>query len=70
MPLMKSTTIGRYAVMAMADLASFKDHRPCQSYRYIFKTKRFLCLTLERDIHIKLKGKNLVSSVRGAKGRL
>ena len=41
---MKLTTKGRYAVMAMADLALFKDKGSNKSYRYIFKTKYFISL--------------------------
>ena len=41
---MKLTTKGRYAVMAMADLALFKDKGTNKSYRYIFKAKYFFSL--------------------------
>ena len=41
---MKLTTKGRYAVMAMADLALFKDKGPTSLNRYFFKTKYFFSL--------------------------
>ena len=41
---MKLTTKGRYAVMAMADLALFKDKGPINLDRYIFKAKYFFSL--------------------------
>ena len=63
---MKLTTKGRYAVMAMADLALFKDKGPI-SLTDISLRQNISSAYLEQ-IFIKLKQKNLVKSVRGAKG--
>ena len=57
---MKLTTKGRYAVMAMADLAMFKDKGPI--------SLTDISLAYLEQIFIKLKNNNLVKSVRGAKG--
>ena len=63
---MKLTTKGRYAVMAMADLALFKDNGPT-SLTDISLRQNISLPSLEQ-IFIKLKNKNLVKSTRGAKG--
>ena len=63
---MKLTTKGRYAVMAMADLALFKDKGPV-SLTEISLRQNISLAYLER-IFIKLKDNNLVKSTRGAKG--
>ena len=63
---MKLTTKGRYAVMAMADLASFKDQGPV-SLKDI-SLRQNISLAYLEQIFIKLKNNNLVKSVRGAKG--
>ena len=63
---MKLTTKGRYAVMAMADLALFKDKGPT-SLTDISLRQNISVAYLEQ-IFIKLKKNNLVKSVRGAKG--
>ena len=63
---MKLTTKGRYAVMAMADLALFKDKGPT-SLKDI-SLRQNISLAYLEQIFIKLKNKNLVKSVRGAKG--
>ena len=63
---MKLTTKGRYAVMAMADLALFKDKGPI-SLTDISLRQNISQAYLEQ-IFIKLKNNNLVKSVRGAKG--
>ena len=63
---MKLTTKGRYAVMAMADLALFKDRGPT-SLTDISLRQNISVAYLEQ-IFIKLKNSNLVKSVRGAKG--
>ena len=63
---MKLTTKGRYAVMAMADLALFKDKGPT-SLTDISLRQNISVAYLEQ-IFIKLKNNNLVKSVRGAKG--
>ena len=63
---MKLTTKGRYAVMAMADLASFKDNGPT-SLKDI-SLRQNISLPYLEQIFIKLKDGNLVKSTRGAKG--
>ena len=63
---MKLTTKGRYAVMAMADLAMFKDKGPI-SLKDI-SLRQNISLAYLEQIFIKLKNNNLVKSVRGAKG--
>ena len=63
---MKLTTKGRYAVMAMADLALFKDKGPI-SLKDI-SLRQNISLAYLEQIFIKLKNKNLVKSIRGAKG--
>ena len=63
---MKLTTKGRYAVMAMADLALFKDKGPT-SLKDI-SLRQNISLPYLEQIFIKLKDKNLVKSTRGAKG--
>ena len=63
---MKLTTKGRYAVMAMADLALFKDKGPI-SLKDI-SLRQNISLAYLEQIFIKLKQENLVKSVRGAKG--
>ena len=63
---MKLTTKGRYAVMAMADLALFRNRGPI-SLTDISLRQNFSLAYLEQ-IFIKLKNSNLVKSVRGAKG--
>ena len=63
---MKLTTKGRYAVMAMADLASFKDNGPTNLTD--ISLRQNISLAYLEQIFIKLKKNNLVKSVRGAKG--
>ena len=63
---MKLTTKGRYAVMAMADLALFKDKGPISLTE--ISLRQNISLAYLEQIFIKLKNKNLVKSVRGAKG--
>ena len=63
---MRLTTKGRYAVMAMADLAMFKDKGPT-SLTDISLRQNISVAYLEQ-IFIKLKNKRLVKSIRGAKG--
>ena len=63
---MKLTTKGRYAVMAMADLASNKSIRPI-SLKEI-SLRQNISLAYLEQIFIKLKRKKLVKSVRGANG--
>jgi|TARA_E500000178_G_scaffold314160_1_gene332176 Rrf2 family iron-sulfur cluster assembly transcriptional regulator len=63
---MKLTTKGRYAVMAMADLALFKDKGPTSLTD--ISLRQNISLPYLEQIFIKLKNYNLVKSVRGAKG--
>ena len=63
---MKLTTKGRYAVMAMADLALFKDRGPISLTDSSLRQN--ISLAYLEQIFIKLKNKHLVKSVRGAKG--
>ena len=63
---MKLTTKGRYAVMAMADLALFKDKGPISLTD--ISIRQNISLAYLEQIFIKLKQVNLVKSVRGAKG--
>tara|TARA_B100001121_G_C18686423_1_gene620904 strand:- start:2364 stop:2780 length:417 start_codon:yes stop_codon:yes gene_type:complete len=63
---MRLTTKGRYAVMAMADLASFKDKGPISLNE--ISLRQNISLAYLEQIFIKLKNRNLVRSVRGAKG--
>ena len=63
---MKLTTRGRYAVMAMADLALFKDEGPISLTDISFRQN--ISIAYLEQIFIKLKNKNLVKSIRGAKG--
>ena len=63
---MKLTTKGRYAVMAMADLALFKDKGPISLTD--ISIRQNISLAYLEQIFIKLKHKNLVKSIRGAKG--
>ena len=63
---MKLTTRGRYAVMAMADLALFRDKGPTSLTD--ISLRQNISLPYLEQIFIKLKNNNLVKSVRGAKG--
>ena len=63
---MKLTTKGRYAVMAMADLALFKDRGPVSLTE--ISLRQNISLAYLEQIFIKLKNNNLVKSIRGAKG--
>ena len=63
---MKLTTKGRYAVMAMADLAVFKDSGPTSLTK--ISLRQNISLAYLEQIFIQLKDKNLVKSIRGAKG--
>ena len=63
---MKLTTRGRYAVMAMADLALFNDKGPISLTD--ISLRQNISLSYLEQIFIKLKNKNLVRSVRGSKG--
>ena len=63
---MKLTTKGRYAVMAMADLASNAISGPV-SLKEI-SLRQNISLAYLEQIFIKLKNKKLVRSIRGATG--
>ena len=63
---MKLTSKGRYAVMAMADLALFKDNGPTSLSD--ISLRQNISLPYLEQIFIKLKDNNLVKSTRGAKG--
>ena len=63
---MKLTTKGRYAVMAMADLASNTNSGPISLAEISFRQN--ISLAYLEQIFIKLKNKKLVKSSRGATG--
>ena len=63
---MKLTTRGRYAVMAMADLASNADTGAISLTE--ISLRQNISLAYLEQIFIKLKNKKLVKSSRGAKG--
>ena len=63
---MKLTTRGRYAVMAMADLASNANTRAISLTE--ISSRQNISLAYLEPIFIKLKNKKLVRSTRGASG--
>ena len=63
---MKLTTRGRYAVMAMADLALFREKGPTSLTD--ISLRQNISLPYLEQIFIKLKNKKLVKSIRGSKG--
>ena len=63
---MKLTTKGRYAVMAMADLASNANVEPTSLSE--ISSRQNISLRYLEQIFIKLKNKKLVKSSRGAAG--
>jgi len=63
---MKLTTKGRYAVMAMADLASFQGQRPVSLTE--ISIRQNISLSYLEQLFLKLKSKNLVKSIRGSNG--
>ena len=63
---MKLTSKGRYAVMAMADLALFRDRGPINLTD--ISLRQNISLAYLEQIFIKLKDKKLVKSIRGATG--
>ena len=63
---MKLTTKGRYAVMALADLANFSDQNPVP-LRDI-SLRQGISLDYLEQIFLKLKKNNIVKSIRGTNG--
>ena len=63
---MKLTTKGRYAVMAMADLASFASQKPISLTE--ISLRQNISLSYLEQLFAKLKVNNLVQSDRGANG--
>tara|TARA_B100000214_G_scaffold371510_1_gene348028 strand:+ start:2556 stop:2963 length:408 start_codon:yes stop_codon:yes gene_type:complete len=63
---MRLNTKSRYAVMALADMASFKANKPI-SLRDISLRQSISLMYLEQ-IFLKLKKHNIVQSVRGSSG--
>ena len=63
---MRLNTKSRYAVMALADMASFEGNKPI-SLRDISLRQSISILYLEQ-IFLKLKRNNIVKSIRGIKG--
>ena len=63
---MKLSTKGRYAVMAMADLASNENTKPVSLNE--IATRQNISLSYLEQLFLKLKNNNLVKSVRGPHG--
>ena len=63
---MKLTTKGRYAVMAMADLASYSKDKPVSLSE--ISTRQNISLAYLEKLFVHLKENKLVKSVRGVKG--
>jgi len=63
---MKLTTKGRYAVMAMADLASYQNGKPVSLVD--ISLRQNISLSYLEQLFSKLKNEKLVKSVRGASG--
>ena len=63
---MRLNTKSRYAVMALADMASFKANKPI-SLRDI-SLRQGISLQYLEQIFLKLKKHNLVKSIRGSNG--
>ena len=63
---MKLTSKGRYAVMAMADLASYARQKPISLTE--ISLRQNISLSYLEQLFLKLKICNLVKSVRGANG--
>ena len=63
---MKLSSKGRYAVMALADIAKFDPHEPV-SLRDI-SLRQGISLDYLEQLFLKLKKNNIVNSVRGIKG--
>jgi len=63
---MKLTSKGRYAVMAMADLAKTNAHQPTSLTE--ISLRQGISISFLEQIFLKLKRNNLVQSSRGPKG--
>ena len=63
---MKLTTKGRYAVMAMADIASYSDQKPISLTE--ISLRQNISLSYLEQLFLKLKSRNLVKSIRGSSG--
>ena len=63
---MKLTTKGRYAVMAMADLASNENIKPVSLNE--IATRQNISLSYLEQLFLKLKNNHIVKSVRGQQG--
>ena len=63
---MKLTSKGRYAVMAMADLANVKDKKTTNLTE--ISLRQGISISFLEQIFLKLKKNNLVKSIRGTNG--
>ena len=63
---MKLTTKGRYAVMALADMATYANEKPISLTE--ISLRQNISLSYLEQLFLKLKRKNLVKSVRGSNG--
>jgi len=63
---MKLTTKGRYAVMAMADLATNENLKPVSLNE--IAVRQNISLSYLEQLFLKLKNNHLVKSVRGSQG--
>ena len=63
---MKLTSKGRYAVMAMADLANVKDKQTTNLTE--ISLRQGISISFLEQIFLKLKKNNLVKSIRGTNG--
>jgi len=63
---MKLTTKGRYAVMAMADLATYQNGKPVSLTE--ISLRQNISLSYLEQLFSKLKNEKLVKSVRGPSG--
>ena len=63
---MKLTTKGRYAVMAMADLASYSNEKPISLTE--ISLRQNISLSYLEQIFSKLKRNQIVQSIRGTQG--
>ena len=63
---MKLTTKGRYAIMAIADLATFSNDKPISLNE--ISVRQNISLSYLEQLFIKLRDEKLVKSSRGANG--